>query len=269
MIYSKLNIICSIYCLSLFLPFMKYYVVLKGKQTWIFTNRDECKRQVDGFLWAIYKSFTTEQAAKFARKEQTFWQGLGSGSKWQSSSNYLRQVMWSDFDRAICTDAACPSNPGPVEYRGVDIASWRELFSYGPYQWWSVNLAEFLAIVEGMKYLFCHPEGSKAELKDLFWKENNRQDVSSPLGFPQHDVAIWIMNWKNILYSDSKIAISWVIKWTINTQIAQNNNNFLLFEKITEAEEWLKNNPQRSQIISLKKRPTDERWQIPADFWRK
>ncbi len=36
----------------------KYYAVKKGKKTGIFNTWDECKRQVDGFKGAIYKSFT-------------------------------------------------------------------------------------------------------------------------------------------------------------------------------------------------------------------
>lgn len=41
--------------------------------------------------------------------------------------------MGDEFETAICTDAACPSNPGPVEYRGVRIATGEEIFSHGPY----------------------------------------------------------------------------------------------------------------------------------------
>lgn len=210
---------------------MKYYVVLKWRQPGIFMNRDECKRQVEGFFGAIYKSFTTEQAAQFAWKEQSFWH------KWQSTADYLRQVMDDEFEKAICTDAACPSNPWPIEYRGVDIATGVELFHEGPYPWGSVNIAEFLAIVEGIQEML--------------------------------NTKSWIMHWKNILYSDSKIAISWVMKGRINTQITRNEQNNILFEKITQAEQWLKKNKQRSTIITLKKWLTSQWGQIPADFGRK
>ena len=72
-----------------------------------------------------------------------------------------------------------------------------------------------------------------------------------------------------ILYSDSKIAISRVQKGIINTQILPNSNNKELFTKIQEAEGRLHNHPTRSQSIILKKRPTSQRGQIPADFGRK
>lgn len=224
---------------------MKYYVVLKGRQTGIFTNRDECKRQVDGFFGAIYKSFYTQQAAEFAWKEQIFWQ------KWQSSRDYLRTVMGDEFDRAICTDAACPSNPGPVEYRGVSIASGKEIFSYGPYQWWSVNIAEFLAIVEWIKYFIGHSE-TNLESLDFWWNP----ETSS--------------GWqRGILYSDSKIALNRVKKWKVNTQIIRDIHNTILFKKIEQAEHYLYDCPHRSQFVTLKKRPTSQRGQIPADFGRK
>ena len=205
---------------------MKYYVVLKGRTTGMFTNRDKCKRQVDGFLWAQYKSFSTQQGAQFARKEQSFWQ------KWQFTWDYLRHVMWQKFEKAICTDAACPSNPGPVEYRGVIVANWEEIFNYGPLDWWSVNIAEFLAIVKGL-------ERSK----------NNKKYT--------------------ILYSDSITAIWWVKKGCINTTIRCNNHNKKLFEIINNSIQRLHNNPTRSDHITILKRPTSQRGQIPADFGRK
>ncbi len=205
---------------------MKYYVVLKGRTTGIFTNRDECKSQVDSFLGAQYKSFSTEQAAQFARNEKSFWQ------KWQSTWDYLRHVMWQEFAKAICTDAACPSNPWPIEYRGVIVSSWEEVFNYGPYLWWSVNIAEFLAIVEG--------------LQRLSWQDHY-----------------------DILYTDSTIALWRILKGTLKTSIKPSHNNQQLFNKINEALTWLDNNPKRRHSIQLKKRPTSQRGQIPADFGRK
>lgn len=42
----------------------KYYAVKEGRKTGIFTSWDECKKQIDKFSGAIYKSFLTEQEAK-------------------------------------------------------------------------------------------------------------------------------------------------------------------------------------------------------------
>ena len=37
----------------------KYYVVKKGRKPGIYTNWETCKRMVDGFPGAVYKSFRT------------------------------------------------------------------------------------------------------------------------------------------------------------------------------------------------------------------
>lgn len=210
---------------------MKYYVVLQGHRPGIYTSREDCKYQVEKYTGAIYKSFLDKESAAFARQEQSFWH------KWKSSREYLRSLMGEEFEYAICTDAACPSNPGPVEYRGVRVATGEEIFSYGPYAWWSVNIAEFLAIVEGMK-----------KCKD--WTLQSK-------------------SWKIIIYSDSKIAISRIQKGKINTTIPPDSINTLLFIKVYAAEQRLHANPIWSQDVILKQWPTAQRGQIPADFGRK
>jgi ribonuclease HI len=211
----------------------KYYVVLKGHITWIFTDRNECKRQIEGFLWAVYKSFETRECAQYARQEQSFWY------KWQSSSQYLRTLMEENFESSICTDAACPSNPWPVEYRGVIISSWIEIFNYGPLEWWSVNIAEFLAIVKWLKRIQAHNNNHS---------NNNKYTT---------------------LYSDSTIAIWWVQKWAINTTISATLQNQKLFSEVHNATDRLKQYPDRFKYTTIIKRPTRKRGQIPADFGRK
>ncbi|MDR1773704.1 MAG: RNase H1/viroplasmin domain-containing protein, partial [Clostridioides sp.] len=42
----------------------KFYVVRKGRNTGIFNTWNECKKQVDGFSGAEYKSFTSHSDAK-------------------------------------------------------------------------------------------------------------------------------------------------------------------------------------------------------------
>ena len=50
---------------------------------------------------------------------------------------------------ALCVDAACSGNPGPMEYRGVHLPSGKEIFRYGPIQGTN-NIGEFLAIVHAL-----------------------------------------------------------------------------------------------------------------------
>lgn len=209
---------------------MKYYVVLKGHTPGLYDSRDACKQQVLAFPGAVYQSFPTLESAQFARKEKKFWQ------KWQLSNNNLRQLMGSDFDHAICTDAACPSNPGPIEYRAVDIKNGQELFRVWPLEGGSINLAEFLALVDAMKYLIWNPTK--------------------------------VLN-KNIIYSDSKIALQRVQKWSLSTTIDRTRQNRQLFDKVDNALQWLVDNTHWWQYLELRQRPTKEWWQIPADFGRK
>ena len=47
---------------------------------------------------------------------------------------------------AWAVDAACSGNPGPMEYRGIDLATGAEIFHFGPVHGTN-NIGEFLAIV--------------------------------------------------------------------------------------------------------------------------
>lgn len=101
---------------------MKYYVVRKGYTPGIYTHRDEAKKQIEGYSGAKYKSFQNLEIAQQAYDNNFM------GEKGIYSLEHLRLVMGEDFQNSIATDAACPSNPGPIEYRGVDIAHQSEIF---------------------------------------------------------------------------------------------------------------------------------------------
>lgn len=73
----------------------------------------------------------------------------------------------------------------------------------------------------------------------------------------------------SILYSDSKIAINRVESNTFRTQIQEDDSSQELRNIIRRAQDRLQNNHHRKQSISIKKRPTKLRGQIPADFGRK
>ena len=48
----------------------KFYVVWKGHKTGIFNSWEDCKKQVEGFVGAQYKSFRDQVAAKKAYKKK-------------------------------------------------------------------------------------------------------------------------------------------------------------------------------------------------------
>lgn len=129
---------------------------------------------------------------------------------------------------SITVDAACSGSPGPLEFRGVETETSRPLFREGPLADGTNNVGEFLAIVEAMKWLEAHEE-----------------------------------DWP--IYSDSANAIGWVRAKKCNTKLARLPSNRKLFERIADAERWLR----------LLKRRTVLKWDTrawgenPADFGRK
>ena len=78
----------------------KFYVVWQGRETGIFTDWNTCKKQVDAFAGAKYKSFKTQAEAQAAFKGN----GASAGSKpsgspakkktsRQAIKTYLRMVV--------------------------------------------------------------------------------------------------------------------------------------------------------------------------------
>ena len=132
------------------------------------------------------------------------------------------------FAESIAVDAACSGNPWEMEYRWIDLQTWDEIF-HEKFKIWTNNIGEFLAIVHWLKYL---------------WNDNR------------------------VIYSDSRIAMSWVNQWKCKTQINANKDSdfWRTLEAIKRAENWLKQNWIKHKIL---KRNTEDWWEIPADFWRK
>jgi ribonuclease HI len=129
---------------------------------------------------------------------------------------------------SIAVDAACSGSPGRLEFQGVETESGKSIFKEGPYADGTNNVGEFLAIVEAMKWLDEH----------------------------QH-------NWP--VYSDSENAIGWVKAKKCNTQLKRLPSNRRLFEKIAEAEKWLRFLTRRKVL----KWDTKAWGEIPADYGRK
>ena len=157
--------------------------------------------------------------------------------EWWEKYYEVKNVMKKDkakneeipfFEESIAVDAACSGNPWEMEYRWIDLQTWDEIF-HEKFKIWTNNIGEFLAIVHWLKYL---------------WNDNR------------------------VIYSDSKIAMSWVNQRKCKTQInADKNSDFwTTLEAIQWAEKWLKENWIKHKIL---KRDTENRWEIPADFGRK
>ena len=132
------------------------------------------------------------------------------------------------FTESIAVDAACAGNPGEMEYRWINLKTGDEIF-HEKFRIWTNNIGEFLAIVHWLKYL-------------------------------------WDIN--KVIYSDSKIAISWVNQWECKTKINVNATSDFsrLWHAIKESENWLKENWIKHKILKWN---TEDWWEIPADFGRK
>ncbi len=129
---------------------------------------------------------------------------------------------------SIAVDAACSGSPGVLEFRGVETESGKPIFEEGPFADGTNNVGEFLAIVEAMKWL------------------DERQHP-----------------WP--VYSDSANAIKWVKDKKCNTQLRRMPSNKALFERIAEAEKWLRFLTKRKVL----KWDTGAWGEIPADYGRK
>ena len=205
------------------MPSQKYYVVWKGRQPGIYSSWDECKRQVDGFIAAQYKSFPTRAAAQAAYSGRAI-DHFGQAAAPKPSAELLEKL-----GECYSVDAACSGNPGRLEYRCVHLPSLGEVLHSKTYPEGTNNIGEFLAIVETL----------------MFLKQNN---ISAPL------------------YSDSKIALSWLRAKECKTQLTETSRNRPLFELIQKAEDWLHTHSYPNQVRLWDTKVWGEN---PADFGRK
>lgn len=207
----------------------KFYTVWKGHHTGVFQTWDDCKAQIKDYKGALYKSFPTFAEAKSALNGN-YKDHVGKGKKYTSglSDLQLKKIGQPNY-RSISVDAAVSGNPGKMEYRGVDTKSKKELFKQGPFPEGTNNIGEFLAIVHALALL-------KKRDSDLF------------------------------IYTDSKIAMSWVRKKTCNTKLVRSSKNEELFQLIERALSWLNTNTYSTKVVKWETKAWGE---VPADFGRK
>lgn len=134
----------------------KYYVVWKGRETGVFNDWSSCKKQIDHFPGARYKSFKTENEANAAFKG-------GTSSSSSKPATFKKKpgiktytaadIKTMEVDTKIYTDGGCEPNPGEA---GSGVAVYRneqvsELW-YGLYNPKGTNnTAELNALFQAMK----------------------------------------------------------------------------------------------------------------------
>lgn len=130
---------------------------------------------------------------------------------------------------AWAVDAACSGNPGPMEYRAVDLATGAQVFHFGPMHGTN-NIGEFLAIVHALALM------DKQGIKD------------------------------KTIYSDSYNAILWVHNKKCKTKLQRTPETEPLYQIIQRAENWLRTHNVTIPIIKWE---TQKWGEVPADFGRK
>jgi ribonuclease HI len=130
---------------------------------------------------------------------------------------------------AWAVDAGCSGNPGPMEYRCVDLQTGEEVFHFGPIMGTN-NIGEFLAIVHALALM------DKRGIKD------------------------------KVIYSDSYNAALWVSKKECKTKLPVNEKTMRAHDLVARAHAWLRSHNVTVPIIKWETKAWGE---IPADFGRK
>lgn len=225
----------------------KFYVVWSGLAPGIYTTWPDCEAQVKGVKGARFKSFPTEAEARVAYENGapasppalSKREGTGCAAVGKIKASLVNPPDWRNDTvlplppevtaDAWAVDAACSGNPGPMEYRGVDLATGATIFHYGPVRGTN-NIGEFLAIVHALA---------------LMKQQGLRKTI----------------------YSDSRNALLWVRARTCRTKLKRDARTEPLYQLIARAENWLRQN--QWDDIPILKWKTEKWGEVPADFGRK
>ncbi len=211
-------------------PKQKYYVVWKGRETGVFTTWDACKKQVDNFTGAEYKSFESKELAEKAFGENSKKHIYKNATAQKSGLSSLQKaIIGKPNPNSVSVDAAWNTATGDMEYRGVNTATGEQLFHQGPLADGTNNVGEFLAIVHALAYL---------------------QKLGSRLP----------------IYSDSVNAIKWVQAKKHRSKLEPTDHNDKIFDLLDRAEKWLAENTYPNPILKWETKAWGEN---PADFGRK
>jgi len=160
---------------------------------------------------------------------------------------------------ALCVDASCTGNPGIMEYRAVDLKSWKEVFRSPIYKMGTNNIGEFLAIYEAIRYIeklekkAKKTKNLKASLRKEVPNEGEAEDLKR-----QHRY--------ECIFTDSETALAWMRSKKIKTTLEYTKETKELLTKLQDALTRIKTH---DFTIPIRKRETEIRGEIPADFDRK
>ncbi|MFT6034364.1 MAG: ribonuclease HI [Arenicella sp.] len=172
----------------------KFYVVWQGREIGIFTDWNTCKKQVDAFAGAKYKSFKTRYEAEAAfsgnaalASSKSSGATVKKASSTQTVKTYTAvEIAAMSLDTKIFTDGGCEPNPGKA---GSGVAVYRD------------------GSVDELWYGLYEPNGT-----------NNTAELHA-----LHQALIMAANevdkGKSIaIFCDSKYSIQCVTQWAVNWQ---------------------------------------------------
>lgn len=216
----------------------KYYVVWVGRNPGVYDDWSDAQEQITQFQGARYKSFATPQEAAEAYRKGLLADATGDlgafmrelRQRQAQSEEKCDYRTIPDIDQtAWAVDASCQGNPGIMEYQGINLATGECLFRVGPFHGGTNNIGEFLAIVHALALMEQRGES-------------------------------------HTIYSDSRTAISWILKGKVRTTLTESTVNAKVFNLLRRALKWLLTHQFRTRIV---KWDTDNWGEIPADFGRK
>lgn len=178
----------------------KYYVVWKGHKIGIYYNWYDCKKQVNGYNGAEFKSYDSMEEAK-----KYFVEYFDNTTKFQYSPYSTKSFVVSGY---------CDNNFGKISFKtklvSSDKAIFKELSIMG-----TKNIADLIAIIEAVKL-------SKKIKRNL------------PIYTSSKTAIVWIKNKKcnhSLFYSkmtkDTFLLIDEIDKWLLNNEI---ENNIILWD---------------------------------------
>ena len=143
-----------------------------------------------------------------------------------------------------------------MEYRAVDLKTRKEVFHSPIYTMWTNNLGEFLAIYDAIRYI------EKIEKQK---KTKDPLDLSSTGNKGGNEGGFAKCRYECI-FSDSETAIARMRSKKIKTTLAYTEETKELLNRVQDAITRIKTH---DFTIPIRKRETEIRWEIPADFDRK
>ena len=148
----------------------KFYVVWAGRETGIFTDWPTCKKHVDGFVGARYKSFLTREEAEaaFGNAKPTAGTGRAAPAANKVKTYNAAEVNALPQQVKIFTDGGCEPNPGEAG-SGVAVYCDNKLIElwYGLYNPMGTNnTAELNALHQGL--LIAQGEVAKGKTAAVF-----------------------------------------------------------------------------------------------------